>query len=115
MNKELGSNRMSITLTTEQIAIDKIKINKSEKPDEDTVKRLMASIASIGVLQPIVICRAGTGLGVRLIFGRHRLEACKRLKHRAITARVVNGDSDEIRKWCAYAQIDENHVRRNAA
>jgi ParB-like chromosome segregation protein Spo0J len=73
----------------------------------------MLSIDSIGLLQPIVLHRPGTGLGVTLIFGRSRLEACRRLKHRTILCRVVNGVPAGIEDWCARAALDENLIRRN--
>lgn len=103
---------MPITLTSEQIVIDRIKIDKLRQPDEEIVRQLMISIAAIGVLQPIVLCRSSPGLGINLIFGRNRLEACKRLKHRAMLSRVANGNTDEIRAWCEQAQRDENLIRR---
>lgn len=103
---------MSVSLTSEQIAIDRIKIDKDRKPDEEVVRQLMISISALGVLQPIVLCRPSPGLGINLIFGRNRIEACKRLKHRAMLARVVNGDSEEIRAWCEQAERDENLIRR---
>lgn len=103
---------MSISLTSEQIVIDRIKIDKDRKPDEELVRQLMISISGVGLLQPIVLCRPSPGLGIKLIFGRNRLEACKRLKHRALLARVVNGDTEEIRAWCEQAERDENLIRR---
>ena len=102
---------MSVTLTSEQIVIDRIKVSKNHTPDEEIVRQLMISIPVVGVLQPIVLCRPSPGLGINLIFGRNRLEACKRLKHRAILARVANGKTDEIVAWCKQAQLDENAIR----
>lgn len=103
---------MAITLTSEQIVIDRIKVDKDRKPDEEIVRRLMASVPEVGVLHPIVLCRPAMGLGINLVFGRNRLEACKRLKYRAVLARVVNGNTPEIIAWCAQAIIDENVIRR---
>lgn len=103
---------MTVSLTSEQIVIDRIRFDKDRKPDPSIVRQLILSIPLVGLLQPIVLCRPGTGLGVKLIFGRNRLEACKKLKHRAISARVVNGDTEEIREWCEIAARDENTIRR---
>lgn len=101
----------SITLTSEQIVIDRIKVEGDRKPNEEVVKALMISIPMLGVLQPIVLWRPTPGLGIKLIFGRNRLEACKRLKQRAISSRVVNGNTPAIIAWCAQALIDENLIR----
>lgn len=103
---------MSVALTSEQIVIDRIKIDPSRKPDEEIVRQLMISIPIVGVLQPIVLCRPAMGLGVNLVFGLNRYTACKRLKHRATLCRVVNGNTEEIKAWCDQAQHDENYIRR---
>jgi hypothetical protein len=102
----------ALKLTSEQIVIERIKVNKDHLPDEEIVRQLMNSISEIGLLQPIVLRRTSAGLGISLVFGRNRLEACKRLKHRSLLARVVNGTAAEIDAWCARATADENAVRR---
>lgn len=102
---------MPVTLTSEQIAIDRIKVDKVREPDEEIVRQLMISIPMIGLLQPIILWRPAPGLGINLIFGLNRLTACKRLKQRALLARVVNGDTAEIREWIAQTRRDENLIR----
>lgn len=103
---------MQVTFTSEQIVIDRIRIDKNRTPDEGTVRQLMPSIQCVGLLQPIVLWRPATGMGIRLVFGRNRVEAFKRLKINAISSRVVNGDNPEIRAWIAQAERDENLIRR---
>lgn len=103
---------MTVSLTSELIVIDRIKVDPDHKPDPSIVRQLILSIPLVGLLQPIILCRPGTGLGVKLVFGRNRIEACKKLKHRAILSRVVNGASDEIAEWCRIAARDENMIRR---
>jgi hypothetical protein len=111
-NGSWESITMSVALTTEQIVIDRIKIDPSKIPDEEIVRQLMISLPIVGLLQPIILCRPAMGLGVKLVFGLSRITAAKRLKWRAITSRVVNGDTEEIRAWCDQAQHDENMIRR---
>lgn len=101
-----------VKLTSEQIVIDRIKVDKDRIPDEEIVRKLMESIPELGILHPIVLCRPATGMGINLVFGRNRLEACKRLKWETLLARVVNGNTPAIIAWCARAIIDENRVRR---
>jgi ParB-like chromosome segregation protein Spo0J len=72
----------------------------------------MVSISLLGLLEPILLQRPAMGMGVILICGLNRLEACRRLKMRAILARVVNGNTPEINSWCEKAELDENNVRR---
>lgn len=104
---------MPVTLTSEQIVFDRIKIDKERRsPDEEIVRLLMISIPRVGVLQPITLRRPSPGLGINLVFGLNRLEACKRLKLKAGICRVVNGDTDEIKLWCEQAIQDENMIRR---
>ena len=45
--------------------------------DEAVVEQLAGSIRASGLLQPIMV--KPTGDGYELVFGLHRLEACKRL------------------------------------
>lgn len=106
---------MTVTLTSEQIVLDRIKVAKDREPDEEIVRQLMISIPVVGVLQPIVLRRPSPGLGIHLVFGLNRLTACKRLKQRATLARVVNGNTDEIKAWCEQAAHDENMIRRLCA
>jgi ParB-like chromosome segregation protein Spo0J len=118
VSSQLGRARgttMAVTLTSEQIAVDRIKVDKSRQPDEEIVRQLMLSIPVVGVLQPIVLHRPGAGLGINLVFGRNRLEALKRLKVRATLGRVLNGDTPEIREWIERATNDENAIRRISA
>jgi ParB-like chromosome segregation protein Spo0J len=103
---------MGITLTSEQIVIDRIRFDKDKIPDEQVVSHLVNSIQALGLLHPILLWRPSTGMGINLIAGRHRLEACRRLKMRAITGRVVNGHSPEIVEWVERAAADENLIRR---
>jgi ParB-like chromosome segregation protein Spo0J len=102
-----------VTLTSEQIVVERIKIAKDRRPpDEEIVRQLMQSIPVVGVLHKIVLHRPSPGMGIHLVFGHNRLVALKRLKIRATAARVLNGDTDEIRAWIAQATIDENMIRR---
>lgn len=100
---------MSVHPTTEVIVIARIRTDR--EPNEENVNQLMTSIPVVGVIHLPILWRKGTGLGIDLVVGRDRLEACKRLKQKSITARVVNGDSDEIRAWVAQVQRDENAIR----
>lgn len=104
----------SVDLTSEQIAIDRIKVERDRpKPDEDVVRQLMESITRIGLLRPIILHRPIIGMGVHLIRGGCRMEACKRLKLRSIAAKVVTGDTSAIRQWLEHAKYDEG-IRRAA-
>jgi ParB-like chromosome segregation protein Spo0J len=77
------------------------------------VGRLEKSIKEVGLLEPIIICRRAVKTpSVVLVAGRHRLEACRKLKHKTIAAIVENEDSPTIERWRALAEIDENLIRR---
>lgn len=102
---------MTVALLSEQIVVDKIRTD-DRKPDEEIVRQLMKSIPVVGVLQPIVLQRAAQGMGIDLVFGLNRLTALKRLKVRSTLARVLNGNTDEIKAWIKQARRDENYIRR---
>jgi ParB family chromosome partitioning protein len=61
--------------------------------DEAAVEELAESIKANGLLQPIMV--KPTGNGYELVFGLHRLEACRRLGWRKIPAFVKNISGEE--------------------
>ena len=87
-----------------RIHIDEVKVGtRKRKLDEERVRELAESIRELGLLQPIGIRDDGT-----LVFGRHRLEACKLLGWDDIEATVVSAE-DALRT--ELAEIDENLIR----
>jgi predicted RNA methylase len=74
---------------------------------EDRVIELVESIDRLGLLQPLVVVRHEEGC--RLIAGRHRLEAVKRLMWKAVPCVVL--ELDHIMQQLA--EVDENLVRRS--
>jgi len=74
--------------------------------DTKTVRDLMSSIKSKGMLQPIMVRPAGKSYEV--VFGLHRLEACRRLGLRKIPAIIRRFTQDES----ILTQIVEN-LQRN--
>lgn len=100
---------MSVTPQTEVIVINRIRTDR--EPNQANVEQLKQSIAVVGVIHQPILWRKGTGLGIELVVGGDRLEACKQLKQKSISARVVNGDTSEIRAWIAQVLRDENAIR----
>jgi len=85
------------------IPIASIKVKNRLRPlDDAKVAELAESIAQVGLLQPIGVRPDGT-----LVYGYHRLEACKRLGWTEIPAVVVDGD--DLR--AELAEITENLIR----
>ena len=85
------------------IPIPSIKVENRLRPlNAEKVAELAESIAQVGLLQPIGVRPDGT-----LVYGYHRLEACKRLGWTEIPAVVVDGD--DLR--AELAEITENLVR----
>jgi ParB family chromosome partitioning protein len=76
------------------------------RPTNDkVVAELKRSIESTGILQPIVVRRDGTAYEV--VFGNHRLEACRRLGISQIRAIVKPFNDEEA----FLAQVSENLIR----
>jgi ParB family transcriptional regulator, chromosome partitioning protein len=77
----------------QDIPIDSIRPSKfSLRPiDEKVMEELMQSIQAQGLLQPIMV-RPLSEDSWGLIFGNHRLEACKRLVWKTIPCRVCDMD-----------------------
>jgi ParB family chromosome partitioning protein len=75
--------------------------------DESVVSDLVLNIKEHGLLQPIMVRE--TKKGYEIVFGRHRLEACKRLGYKQISAIIRNiGEDDAV-----FLQITEN-IQRNS-
>ena len=71
----------------------------------ELIVELQRSIKNAGLLQPIVVRRVKDGY--ELVFGNHRLEACKRLGIKRIAAIVANFSEDEA----FLARVSENLLR----
>lgn len=85
------------------LPLSNIRIENRLRPLNDAkVAELAASIAAIGLLQPIGVRPDGT-----LVYGYHRLEACKRLGWTEIPAVIV--DMGDLH--AELAEIDENLIR----
>jgi ParB/RepB/Spo0J family partition protein len=92
-----------------------VEISKIRRPrfklrvlDEALVANLMKSIEALGLLQPISVRKAGDSY--ELIFGVHRLEACKRLGWRYIPAIVMDIPEDESFLARVAENLQRNHV-----
>jgi ParB family chromosome partitioning protein len=75
--------------------------------DEQRVVELMRSIRHAGLLQPIVLRTSGGAYEV--VFGNHRLEACKRLGMRQVPAIV----KDMCEEEAFLARVSENLIRNS--
>jgi ParB family chromosome partitioning protein len=90
-------------ITVKNIPIASIKVKNRLRPlDDAKVAELAESIAQVGLLQPIGVRPDGT-----LVYGYHRLEACKQLGWTEIPAVVVDGDD----LHAELAEITENLIR----
>lgn len=75
--------------------------------DDRVVTELARSIQAAGLLQPVVVCRRGSWY--ELVFGNHRLEACRRLGMRKVPAVVKSFGDDEA----FLARVSENLLRNS--
>lgn len=88
---------------TECVPIELITIPKTRRSvKQECVDTLAESISVLGLMNPVTI----TG-SYRLVAGRHRIEAHRKLGFKTIEARVVEADDLLIR----LAEIDENMER----
>lgn len=71
------------------------------------VGELERSIKSVGLLQPIVVRKCGHGYEV--VFGLHRLEACRRLGLKQVRATVMSFDDENA----FLARVSENLLRNS--
>jgi len=75
--------------------------------DEEIVSGLALSIEQFGMLQPIIVRRSIAGY--EIVFGYHRLEACRRLQTETISAIIVHLTDEEA----FLVRVAENLHRNN--
>lgn len=85
------------------VKIEAIKVNATESINNNLVVDLANSIKEIGLMNAIVLTPS-----FELVAGRHRLEACKKLKYKRIIAKIVTLDDLKMR----LAAIDEDLIRK---
>ena len=84
--------------------IESIEVGPRRRPvSQEKVTELARSISELGLLQPIGITEDR-----QLVYGTHRLEACRLLEWTEIQATVLP-DCDELTR--ELAEIDENLIR----
>lgn len=86
--------------------ISEIMVGPRVRRDMGDLDALAASIADVGLLQPIVVKPDGT-----LVAGQRRLEACKRLGWDDVPVHVVRTASDALK--ALKAERDENTCRKD--
>lgn len=89
-----------------KLAIDKIEVNGRHRRDMGDVGSLANSIATIGLLHPVVITA-----GHHLIAGERRIAAARSLNWTEIEVRFV--DSLDDAKFLLLAERDENTCRKD--
>lgn len=96
-------------LASRNISLSKIVVpeNRMRELRSEVIDQLSSSIKEHGLLQPIVLSPFGSRF--KLVAGRHRLEAVKRLGgHLTVKALVLEDtDADQV----LLAEIDENLIR----
>lgn len=101
---------MKTTDTAKKIEVGQIIVGKRLRPvDTEAVADLAASIAQVGLIQPIVVAKTEDADEYTLIAGRHRLAAVKKLKWetvQCVVRTVANRDEAQM------LEIDENLSRK---
>lgn len=104
---------MTTKVEYRDVPLDDLVIGKGQVrttgPDKD-LDELVASIDTLGLLQPIVVCAASEKGKWEILTGQRRFLACQRLGRGTITAAVL---SERVEESAAKAiSITENLIRR---
>ena len=79
-----------------EIPVEKIVPNPNQPRvtfDDDTIAELAQSISQVGLIQPLVVRRSGSGY--ELVAGERRLRACKSLGMETVTCIVEDSMQEE--------------------
>jgi ParB family chromosome partitioning protein len=96
-------------VNVQRIRIDQISIGDRFRKDDGDLDSLATSIREIGLQQPIIVCRSGTGF--LLCAGQRRLRAVRdKLGESMIEARVLPHDDEVARRLI---ERDENRERKD--
>lgn len=82
------------------------------KPKQRLVDEIKASIAEVGLIEPIIVRKAAARGKFVLVAGRQRLEASAQLGHGTIAALIDTTRGDPLDRRAMVIQIDENLKRR---
>ena len=95
---------------TKGVPVAEIVVPQRLRPiSEAHVEAQMASMATLGMQQPIVVALIGDE--IRLVSGAHRLEGARRLGWLVVECRCMTPETDDAETECRLAEIDENLIR----
>lgn len=87
-------------MQTERIELDGIEVGERMRPlDPARVDALVSSIRSINLRTPLTVLAQPGVETYRLVAGRHRLEALRRLGHEFADCIVIDGDELDAELW----------------
>ena len=102
-----------------EIPVEKIVPNPNQPRvtfDDDTIAELAQSISQVGLIQPLVVRRSGSGY--ELVAGERRLRACKSLGMETVTCIVEDSMQEESSAMVALIenlQREDLHYMEEAA
>lgn len=102
---------MPDSLELEQIPVDKIDVNPHQprhEIDPESLEELRASIAQHGVLQPIVVTRAGDRY--QLVAGERRLRATRLAGRHTIPALIKTATEREKAEWALIENLQRKDL-----
>jgi ParB-like chromosome segregation protein Spo0J len=88
-------------ITVTEIDVDRIEVGEHHQPVLKLVDQLVEDIAANGLEHPLVVRQVGNRLA--LLFGRNRVEACRRLGHSTVPVVIVRSTVEIPRArqaWC---------------
>jgi ParB family chromosome partitioning protein len=92
-------------ITTLNIGDVSVLPNRVRPTNEAKVEELAKSMAEVGMIEPIIVCRNGPGFN--LVSGFHRLTAAQKLGWQCVDSIIIEVSQPEAR----LVEIDENIVR----
>ena len=92
-------------MPADRIPLSTVVVNERHREVLGDIDALAASIAELGLLQPI-----GVTPDMRLVYGERRLRACKLLGWETVPVVVLDGFESEVA--CLKAERDENTCRK---
>jgi ParB family chromosome partitioning protein len=92
-------------ITTVDICNVSVLQNRIRPPNEANIEELAKSMAEVGMIEPIILCRNGPGFD--LVSGFHRLAAAQRLGWQYVDCIIVELSHPQAR----LVEVDENLVR----
>ncbi len=111
MSKKIAVDAATITVTLDQLTISDFNVRAASNVDDASLELLTASIASLGLLQPLVVIDGPELSTYEVVAGRRRFLALERIRERGVLNTIAIAVKVVDAAHATEASLAENYAR----